>query len=102
MQDDTPPQDDDALFGEVANYLEDEQFRRKVMLFQRCDTVFNQLLTNLQEMNPRNIEEKHVYMAFLEAAQRILPEMEPFLPAHTFDSLNKRLVLYQQRMTKDV
>ena len=102
MQDDNLSQEsqpeDGAFIHDVETFLEDQQFRRKVMLFQRCDTVFNQLLTNLQEMNPRNTEERQVYIAFIEAAQRILPEMEPFLPPHTFDTLTKRLTLYQKRL----
>ena len=88
---------DDDLFDDVEAHLEQEQFRHKVMLFQRCDNVLRELLNNLDEMNPRKQEEKVIYRAFIDAAAILVREMEPFWPAKTFALMQGKLAVYEAR-----
>ena len=92
----------DDLFADIADHLAEEQFRRRVMLFQRCDNVLRPLLANLEEISPRTDEELAVYIAFLTAARTILAEMAPFLPEKTHQTLTGRLASYEARMKRDM
>lgn len=89
---------DDELFDDVEAHLEQEQFRHKVMLFQRCDNVLRELLTNLDEMNPHKQEEKVLYQAFIDAAAILVRQMKPFWPAKTFVTMEAKLRLYEERL----
>ncbi|MEM8863530.1 MAG: hypothetical protein AAGD96_34925 [Chloroflexota bacterium] len=95
------PEDEseESFFKAVEYHLDDHQFRRKVMLFQRCDNVLRPLLENLEEIVPTTDEELTIYQAFLTAAQAILDEMQPFFPEGTYDTLNGRLDVFKNRMT---
>lgn len=89
---------DETFFKAVEYHLDDHQFRRKVMLFQRCDNVLRPLLQNLEEIVPSTDEEQSIYKTFLSAAKLILDEMQPFFPDGTYNTLSGRLEVYENRM----
>jgi len=89
------------FFKAVEYHLDDHQFRRKVMLFQRCDNVLRPLLENLEEIVPTTDEEISIYKAFLAAAQMVLNEMHPFFPDGTYDTLAGRLAVFENRIKSD-
>lgn len=90
--------DDLNFFKAVEYHLDDHQFRRKVMLFQRCDNVLRPLLENLEEIVPTTDEEISIYKAFLSAARTVLDEMHPFFPDGTYDTLAGRLTVFENRI----
>ncbi|MEM7801604.1 MAG: hypothetical protein AAF633_20580 [Chloroflexota bacterium] len=94
--------DFDDLFKAVESHLDDQQFRRKVMLFQRLDNALRPLLENLEEIKPRTDEEFSAYKTFLEAARTILAEMKPYFPPNTFYTLNGRINIYEDRMAAEM
>lgn len=89
------------FFDDVEAHLEQEQFRRKVMLFQRCDNVLLQLLTNLEEIDPQRVEEQAIYKACLEAAEVIIGVMAPFWPEKTFDMMQAKLARFAARLPQE-
>lgn len=91
---------DPSWFDDIESHLENEQFRRRIMLFQRCDNVLQPLLTNLQELQPKTDEELILYETFIAAARTILKEMRPLLPENTWKSLNERISIYEDRRMK--
>jgi len=93
---------DDDFFKSIESHLETDQFRRRVMLFQRCDNILRPLFDNLEEIRPRTDEELAIYTAFLQAARIILAEMKLFLPENTFKTLNGRLDKYETIMHRDM
>ena len=97
FEDDMEKPDSD-FFKAVEYHLDDHQFRRKVMLFQRCDNVLRPLLNNLEEVVPNTDEEIAVYKAFLAAAHTILDEMQPFFPDGTYNTLTGRLSVFENRI----
>ena len=94
--------DEKELHEAVEAYLDEDRFRRKVMLFQRCDNALQPLLTNLEEIVPRTDEELALYKTFLQAAELILAEMEPFLPKQTLGTLTGRLKMFRSRMGREM
>ncbi len=92
---------DESFFKAVEYHLDDHQFRRKVMLFQRCDNVLRPILQNLEEINPKTDEEISIYKTFLSAAQLILDEMQPFFPDGTYNTLSGRLKVFENRMPQN-
>ena len=86
------------FFDDVDAHLEQEQFRRKVMLFQRCDNVLLQLLTNLEEIDPQRVEEQQIYKACLEAAEVMIGVMAPFWPEKTYQMMRGKLEVYASRL----
>lgn len=90
--------DDSDFFKAVEHHLDDHQFRRKVMLFQRCDNVLRPLLSNLEELTPSTDEEIAIYKAFLSAARTVLDEMQPFFPEGTYNTLSGRLTVFAKRL----
>ena len=93
---------DESFFKAVEYHLDDHQFRRKVMLFQRCDNVLRPLLQNLEEIVPTTDEELTVYRSFLSAAKLILDEMQPFFPEGTYNTLSGRLEVFENRMRSNL
>ena len=93
---------DESFFKAVEYHLDDHQFRRKVMLFQRCDNVLRPLLQNLEEIVPTTDEELTVYRSFLAAAKLILDEMQPFFPDGTYNTLSGRLQVFENRMRNNL
>ncbi|MFK7803802.1 MAG: hypothetical protein AB8G95_19370 [Anaerolineae bacterium] len=93
--------DDLDFFKAVEYHLDDHQFRRKVMLFQRCDNVLRPLLENLEEILPTTDEEISIYKAFLVATQTVLDEMRPFFPDGTYETLAGRLAVFENRIKSD-
>lgn len=89
---------DDNLFQDVAEHLAQEQFRHKVMLFQRCDNVLRQLLQNLDEITPLKPEEKQIYRAFIEAFRLLVVEMRPFWPEKTFRNMQSKITVYEEKL----
>lgn len=93
--------DPDRFFDEISQHLSEDQFRRRVMLFQRSDNVLRPLLENLEALDPHdNIETRQQYLVFLQAADTILEGMKPFLPEKTFLTLNGRLASYRQQLAE--
>lgn len=92
---------DESFFKAVEYHLDDHQFRRKVMLFQRCDNILRPLLQNLEEVVPTTDEEISIYKTFLSAAKLILDEMQPFFPDGTYNTLSGRLEVFENRMQSD-
>lgn len=90
--------EDDNLFDDVEAHLEEVQFRNKVMLFQRCDNVLRELLTNLDEITPSKQEEKRLYRGFIDAARILVMQMEPFWPEKTFTMMQAKLEVYEERL----
>ncbi len=89
---------DESFFKAVEYHLDDHQFRRKVMLFQRCDNVLRPLLQNLEEVVPTTDEELSIYKTFLSTAKLILDEMQPFFPEGTYSTLSGRLEVFENRI----
>lgn len=86
------------FFKAVEYHLDDHQFRRKVMLFKRCDNVLRPLLDNLEQIDPITDEEITIYKAFLSATRIVLDEMRPFFPDGTYSTLVGRLAVFESRI----
>lgn len=89
---------EDDLFKAVESHLDDQQFRRKVMLFQRLDNALKPLLENLEEIKPKTDEELSAYKTFIDATRIILGEMKSYFPSNTYATLAGRVDVFEERM----
>ena len=91
---------EDDLFKAVESHLDDQQFRRKIMLFQRLDNALKPLLENLEEIKPKTDEEFSAYKTFIQAARILLLEMESYFPPNTYNTLAGRINIFEDRMAR--